>query len=44
MGGEYICQYPSNEGKVCGNPADRPEGVIFTGKDASELYANKMGV
>src|ERR1051325_2550380 len=26
MGGEYICQYPSNEGMVCENPADRPEG------------------
>src|SRR3954453_13058622 len=24
--GEYICQYLSNEGMVCGNPAERPEG------------------
>ena len=24
--GEYICQYRSNEGMVCGNPAQRPEG------------------
>ncbi|CAG8744510.1 uncharacterized protein OCT59_002579 [Rhizophagus irregularis] len=26
MGGKYICQYPSNEGIVCGNGNTRPEG------------------
>src|SRR4051812_25202144 len=27
--GEYICQYRSNEGMVCGNPAVRPEGCYI---------------
>ena len=26
MGGKYICQYHSDEGKVCGNGSTRPEG------------------
>ncbi len=27
--GEYICQYRSNEGIVCGNRSDRPEGCYL---------------
>ena len=26
MGAEYICQYPSDEGIVCGGASTRPEG------------------
>ena len=26
MGGKYICQYPSDEGEICGGGSTRPEG------------------
>ena len=44
MGAEYICQYPSDEGIVCGGQVRDQKDVVFTGKGASELHANKMGV
>ena len=44
MGGKYICQYRSDEGRFVGGEVDEKKGVVFTGKDASDLYANKMDV
>jgi len=44
MGAEYICQYPSDEGIVCGGQVRDQKDVVFTEKDASELYVNKMDV
>jgi hypothetical protein len=29
MGGKYICQYPSNEGEVCGQGSNQPEGCYI---------------
>ena len=26
MGGKYICQYPDDEGEICGGESTRPEG------------------
>ena len=44
MGGKYICQYPSDEGEICGEEVRDQKDVVFTEKDVNELYANKMDV
>jgi hypothetical protein len=44
MTAKYICQNRSDKGEVCGGEAGNQKGVVFTGKNASDLYANDPGV
>src|SRR5687768_17333164 len=41
--GEYICQYRSNEGEVCGNGSDRPEGCYIHWKRRQQPLCKQDG-
>jgi hypothetical protein len=44
MGGNTFANIVPMKGRFVGEKADEKKGVVFTGKDVSDLYANKMGV
>ena len=43
MGGKYICQYPSDEGIVCGNGSTRPEGCSIHWKRCQQALYKQDG-
>src|SRR3954453_22198740 len=41
--GEYICQYRSNKGMVCGNASERPEGCYIHWKRRQQALCKQDG-
>ena len=43
MTGTYICQYPTNEGKICGRPCYRQEGCAIHWKRRQRVLCLECG-